>query len=304
MRYGSICSGIEGASVAWCALNWQPAWFSEVDPFCCELLRKRYSSVENLGDATAIQSAPAIDLLVGGTPCQSFSIQGLRRGMDDARGNLLAHFCRILGKVRPRWIVWENVPGVMSTNGGRDFGSLLGALDEFGYGWCYRVLDARYFGLAQRRKRVFVVGHFRDWRSAAAVLLEQRGTGEHCPAPEEISEEDPARLSLFAGDRTWGWTGDETPKFGYEITPTLRAYQGGEGVGVLRNGVMRRLTVKEWERLQGFPDGYTAIEFNGKPASDKQRTTALGNSFPVPVLRWIGERIAFVERVVRCRSHQ
>lgn len=289
--------------MAWCALNWQPAWFSEIDPYCCELLKQRYPAVPNLVDATEIEQAPSIDLLVGGTPCQSFSIQGLRRGMDDARGNLLAHFCRIVGQVRPRWVVWENVPGVMSTSGGRDFGSLLGALDEFGYGWCYRILDARFFGLAQRRKRVFVVGHFRDWRPAAAVLLEQRSESQHHSAPPEVPEDDPVGISLFPRTDAWGWTGDETPKFGHEITPTLRAYQGGEGVGVLQNGILRRLTVKEWERLQGFPDGYTAIEFKGKPASDKQRTTALGNSFPVPVLRWIGERISFVERVVYARRH-
>jgi DNA (cytosine-5)-methyltransferase 1 len=123
-----------------------------------------------------------IDLLVGGTPCQSFSVAGLRKGLEDPRGNLMLTFLGIADRYRPRYIVWENVPGVLSSNGGKDFGSFLGALGELGYGWAYRVLDAQWFGVAQRRRRVFVVGCLGDQRSAAAVLFESEGVSRN-PAP-------------------------------------------------------------------------------------------------------------------------
>jgi DNA (cytosine-5)-methyltransferase 1 len=113
-----------------------------------------------------------VDLLVGGTPCQSFSVAGLRKGLEDPRGNLALTYCGILDRLKPQWCVWENVPGVLSSSGGRDFGSFLGALGELGYGFAYRVLDAQYFGVAQRRRRVFVVGYLGDWRPAAEVLFE------------------------------------------------------------------------------------------------------------------------------------
>jgi DNA (cytosine-5)-methyltransferase 1 len=112
------------------------------------------------------------DLLAGGTPCQSFSIAGLRGGLADDRGNLALTYCRILQKFRPKWFLWENVPGVLSSSGGRDFGSILGAMEELGYGVAYRVLDAQYFGVPQRRRRVFVVGCLGNWRRAAQVLFE------------------------------------------------------------------------------------------------------------------------------------
>jgi DNA (cytosine-5)-methyltransferase 1 len=114
----------------------------------------------------------SVGLLVGGTPCQSFSVAGLRKGLEDPRGNLALTYLGILDHFRPKWCVWENVPGVLSSGGGRDFGSFLGALGELGYGWSYRVLDAQNFGVAQRRRRVFVVGHFGDWKPAAEVLFE------------------------------------------------------------------------------------------------------------------------------------
>jgi DNA (cytosine-5)-methyltransferase 1 len=123
-----------------------------------------------------------VDLLVGGTPCQSFSVAGLRKGLDDPRGNLMLTYLAIAKQHRPNWLVWENVPGVLSSNGGRDFGSFLGGLAECGYGFAYRVLDAQFFGVAQRRRRVFVVGYLGDWRAAAAVLFERHSLQGH-PAP-------------------------------------------------------------------------------------------------------------------------
>jgi DNA (cytosine-5)-methyltransferase 1 len=182
VRYGSVCSGIEAASCAWEPLGWEAAWFAEIDPFCNAVLKHRYPAVENLGDFTKIggEHGP-IELLVGGTPCQDFSVAGERAGLAGGDGRLALEYVALLGRLRPRWLVWENVPGVLSSGGGRDFGAFLGALGQLGYGFAYRVLDAQHFGVAQRRRRVFVVGHLGDWRAPAAVLLERHGLSGHPP---------------------------------------------------------------------------------------------------------------------------
>ena len=176
MKYLSVCSGIEAATMAWHDLGWTPAGFSEIEPFPSAVLAHHYPNVTNFGDMTKYKEwnlDGKIDLLVGGTPCQSFSVAGLRKGMDDPRGNLALVYCGMLDHFRPNWFVWENVPGVLSSSGGRDFGSFLGAVAQLGYGFAYRMLDAQYFGVAQRRRRVLVVGHLGDWRRAAAVLFER-----------------------------------------------------------------------------------------------------------------------------------
>jgi DNA (cytosine-5)-methyltransferase 1 len=177
MKFGSVCSGIEAASVAWEPLGWEGKWFSEIEHFPSAVLNHRFPTVPNLGDMTLLHENQifhdsTIDLLVGGTPCQSFSVAGLRKGLTDPRGNLMLTFLSLAQRKKPRWIVWENVPGVLSSNGGRDFATFLSALGDIGYGFAYRVLDAQYFGVAQRRRRVFVVGYLGDWRPAGAVLFE------------------------------------------------------------------------------------------------------------------------------------
>lgn len=184
MKYLSLCSGIEAATVAWHPLGWTPAAFSEIEPFPSSVLAHHYPSVPNLGDMTKFKEWPDydIDVLVGGTPCQSFSVAGLRKGLADPRGNLMLTYLAIADRYQPKWLVWENVPGVLSSNGGKDFGTFLGGLAELRYGFAYRVLDAQHFGVPQRRRRVFVVGCLGDWRSAAAVLFERHGVSGH-PAP-------------------------------------------------------------------------------------------------------------------------
>jgi DNA (cytosine-5)-methyltransferase 1 len=136
----------------------------------------------NFGDLTQFRNWPdaTVDLLVGGTPCQSFSVAGLRAGLDDPRGNLALVYLGVADRYRPRWVVWENVPGVLSSGKGRDFGAFLGGLGQLGYGWAYRVLDAQYVrtrlfsgAVPQRRRRVFVIGYLGDWRPAAAVLFDR-----------------------------------------------------------------------------------------------------------------------------------
>ena len=226
MRYLSVCSGIEAVSVAWQPLGWEPAMFAEIDPFCCWLLRSRYrasrpihmpsphdapdrkeakqraaairnivalpadGAIINAGDFTRIgaEDVGTIDLLAGGTPCQSFSVAGKRAGLDDPRGNLTIEFARLADRLRPTWLVWENVPGVLSIDNGRTFGAFLRMLVECGYGIAYRILDAQFFGVPQRRRRVFVVGHLGDWRGPAAVFLEFAGLSGHPPPRRETRQ--------------------------------------------------------------------------------------------------------------------
>ena len=338
MRYGSVCSGIEAASVAWHPLGWEPQWFSEIEHFPSEVLKHRFPYVPNLGDMTQLNQNPIfneqpIDLLVGGTPCQSFSVAGLRKGLADPRGNLMLTFLSIADKRRPKWIVWENVPGVLSSNGGRDFGTFLSALGNIGYGFAYRVLDAQFFGVAQRRRRVFVVGYLGDWRPAAAVLFESESLQRDSKPSRAKRQETPTDA-----EGSIGTTGN--PKISNALCardykgPRPEADQGAPVIieqvaqpiavdtynyttnehttqtigssasdinhigGVLQTMAIRRLTPKECERLQGFPDDWTKIPYRNKPADqcpDGPRYKACGNSMAVPVMRWIGTRIQMIE---------
>ena len=298
MRYGSVCSGIEAASVAWEPLGWEPAWFSEIEAFPSAVLDHRFPGVPNLGDMTTLHEREefkhgAIDLLVGGTPCQSFSVAGLRGGMEDPRGNLALVFLRLAAIKRPRWIVWENVPGVLSSNGGRDFGSFLGALAELGYGWAYRILDAQYFGVPQRRRRVFVVGYLGDATRAGAVLLEPASVRGDLAQSRGPKLQIAACLTTGTGQR---YDPETETLISFHVTqapisgPVSPALGTSMYAGVVHQGV-RRLTPRECERLQGFPDDWTLVPYRGKPAADGPRYKACGNSMAVPVMRWIGERI-------------
>jgi DNA (cytosine-5)-methyltransferase 1 len=231
IKYGSVCSGIEAATVAWHPLGWKPAFFSEIEPFPCAVLAHHYPKVPLHGDFTTIGADDygTIDLLVGGTPCQSFSIAGLRGGLDDDRGNLALEFLRLADRKRPRWLVWENVPGVLSSNGGRDFGSILGGMVELGYSIAYRVLDAQHFGVPQRRRRVFVVGYLGDWRRAAAVLFERHSLSGH-PAPRR--ETGPSVAALTANGVGTCGADDNQGQAGHliqwpaEVAPTIDAHYG------------------------------------------------------------------------------
>jgi DNA (cytosine-5)-methyltransferase 1 len=477
VRYASVCDGIGAAHVAWQPLGWECAWTSEIEPFPSAVVDERWK-LKNVGDMTKLTEAQlhhegTISLLVGGTPCQSFSVAGLRKGLEDPRGNLALRFTQLVGVLRPTWIVWENVPGVLSSGKGRDFGTFLGALAELGYGFAYRILDAQWFGVAQRRRRVFVVAHAGDWRRAAAVLFEREsvfgnpptrgakgqgsasgfadGSGGGLAKPlgshalskgrgtdldnttyvafaqnqrQEVRElaaagalpsirrgdaKNETLLAFTKSKRAQSTTDDESWVPG-EVSPTMSCFDQGDtrattviaiqeraicenpdagpdGAGVRADGVsytleartvpqavafanrtrdgvkvpevmkdgvvpaltnpggggrsdavnvcveqpvqvqwasgggqtenptmqalranaeynyqflrqamaVRRLTPRECERLQGFPDDYTLVEYRKKPAADGPRYRALGNSMAVPVMRWIGERIASVD---------
>ena len=225
MRYLSVCSGIEAASVAWHPLGWEPVGFSEIEPFPSAVLAHHYPHVPNFGDMTKFQEWPldagAVDILVGGTPCQSFSVAGLRQGLKDPRGNLMLTYLAIAARLRPRWVVWENVPGVLSSSGGRDFGSFLGGLRELGYQYAYRVLDAQWCrthghprAVPQRRRRVFVVGCLvergaRNWDAAAKVLFERESVLRNSKTRGAAREELASDVEGRARAGCW-WDGGNT----------------------------------------------------------------------------------------------
>jgi DNA (cytosine-5)-methyltransferase 1 len=384
MKYGSVCSGIEAASVAWENLGWEAQWYSEIEAFPSAVLAHRFPTVPNLGDMTKIHETQTfndttIDLIVGGTPCQSFSVAGLRKGLDDPRGNLMLTFLSLAERKKPRWIVWENVPGVLSSNGGRDFATFLTALAELGYGFAYRVLDAQYFGVAQRRRRVFVVGYLGDWRPCASVLFEQdclsgntkksrekrEATSSYAQGGSGISGFRMTAFGEYADDNSASTLKQRDYKDATDLVTHAFKVRGGSEVetgeqggtpgkkagkgylgsdelaftigttqdqqiaqpiavdfynqtvnqtvtrrinasttgGVLESTMaIRRLTPKECERLQGFPDDWTLIPYRNKSVEqcpDGPRYKACGNSMAVPVMRWIGQRIEMVEQLMK-----
>jgi len=455
MRYLDVCAGISASTVAWRALGWEAAAYSEIEAAPRAILAHHYPDTPLHGDFTTIRGDEygPIDLLVGGTPCQDFSVAGLRAGLDGDRGNLSLEFLRLADRARPRWLVWENVPGVLSIDGGRAFGAILGGMGELGYGFAYRVLDAQHFGVPQLRRRVFVVGYLGDWRRAGAVLFERHSLSGH-PAPRREAREAIAPRAAYgispdcldrSGEGAGGTAAERSclgvdPELAYTLRAkrpgAVAAFGGGNKSGAIevaaclvakgqkcdfevetfiaqvagtlaaggnstggnrypgmsadtadtmlvthalrgegfdasedgtgrgtplipvsftggasecislencahpvtgRNGdpgmvafdttqitsaanrsnpkvgdpchplargahppaiagsAVRRLTPRECERLQGFPDDYTLVPYRKGMMADGPRYKALGNSMAVPVMRWIGERIAAVE---------
>lgn len=274
MRYLDVCAGISASTVAWKPLGWEAAAYSEIDAAPRAVLAHHYPDVPIHGDFTTIGADDygPIDLLMGGTPCQDFSVAGLRAGLDGERGNLALEFLRLASRKRPRWVVWENVPGVMSNNRGRAFGAILGGLAELGYGFAYRVFDAQFFGVPQRRKRVFVVGFLGDWRRAGAVLFEREAFGKR----REPRYPKGAKALHTISTRV----GQGSIDLFDEINATARY------------GEPRRLHIKEVERVFGFPEDYTKVPWRNGWMPEQRRQKMLGNSIAVPVQAWLGARIA------------
>lgn len=494
MRYLSLFSGIEAATQAWKPLGWECVGVSEIEPFPCAVLEHHYPDVPNLGDVTKITEEQVkelgqIDLIVFGSPCQNLSVAGNRKGLQGEQSSLFYSAMEIIRYARKnnglRFALWENVPGSFSSNKGADFSAVveqMAGLENIGVpenGWGkegaavgsnglleWSVLDAQFFGLAQRRKRVFALLDFGDWESRRPVLLEPEGLRGNTPPSREARQSATAitqagfreggfgefvatnvaattkasggclgggsetlavslnskqigldtsnvvastlcandykepqavaiagniigrsadnggnhtgfddtgscytltamdrhavafkerEATLYCGTQNdslrdlsdnlcptlraghgggsvnpmvaYSWNGDTTPKNSEELSLTLRASQGGEGLGVAysivadttpkigeeingtlrsqggggivppsvaQGSVVRRLTPIECERLQGFPDDFTKIPYRNKSAEDcpkGPRYKALGNSMAVPVMAWIGRKI-------------
>jgi len=400
-KFATVCTGIGSPDLAAQSLGWEHVFMSEVDPHASAVLAHRFPQVPNLGDMTKIDGAKyrgSIDLICGGTPCQGFSIVGKRGGLDDPRSGLAIKFVELLAEVRPTWFVWENVPGVFSSTNGRDFASFLGCLTgrsisvpsrgwsnsgilegiPSAYSVAWRTLDAQYFGVPQRRRRVFLIGHLGDWRPPAAVLFERESLSWNRPPSRKAKQADHAGSAgstaipihdkatryqgggdtrngdgsgnglgigkmgdpsptLTAGDRhavftqnsviafsskdygadatielsptlrsgefdkSWA-NGGAPPAIAFmandsgndaalDIAPTLRVGTGGNYPAIAFRHIVRRLTPRECERLQGLPDDWTQVGYRGKPIPDGPRYKMCGNSIAFPVIKWILSRI-------------
>ena len=326
IRYGSVCSGIEAATVAWHPLGWKADWLAEIEPFPSAVLAHHYPDTPNLGDMTKL--APMVltgriaapDVLVGGTPCQAFSVAGLREGLSDPRGALTIKYVELadaIDFVRTRRgddecvIAWENVPGVLSDKENA-FGCFLGALAgedcelrPAGERWtdagcvygpkraiAWRVLDAQYFGLAQRRRRVFLVASARKGFDPSSVLFEREGLRRDLEPwteyPAAMHSDEAAQIAFdMLGFGQYG-TG--------RTASTLKArdYKDFTDLVLDEEGRVRGITITERESLQGFDKDWTRVPFDGKPADEcplAHRIKAVGNSKAVPVVRWVGGRI-------------
>lgn len=338
IKFGSVCSGIEAASVAWEPLGMSADWFAEIEPFPCAVLAHHWPWVPNYGDMTILPDAirmglaSAPDILVGGTPCQAYSVAGKRESLDDARGQLTLTYVDIANAIDEQRskgdecvTVWENVPGVLSTHDNA-FGCFLGDLAGSGeilqpgeppalgkssdfWRWdkkrnvhlpkwpnsgrvsgpqrsiAWRVLDAQYFGVAQPRRRVFVVASARKDFDAGKVLLESEGERRDIKPSQETEQAcTPFTASSFAG---------YTNRIG-TLTASGGDVGGGSDTIVVVKGRVRKLLPVECERLQGFPDNHTQIPYRNKAAEDcpdGPRYKACGNSKAVPCVQWLGLRI-------------
>jgi DNA (cytosine-5)-methyltransferase 1 len=329
--------GLRGASVAWKDFGWKALWFSQFDPehnysrgpdFPSKVLAYHYPDVPNLGDMTLLADKvkagviEAPEVIVGGTPCTSFSLAGLKNGLNSYNGQLTLEYVKLINAIdsvrfakgqQPCIAIWENVPGVLSdrTNAfGCLLAGLIGATTEVlsesrrwesagvVYGEqrvaVWRVFDAQYFGVPQRRRRVFLVTTARkDAGNIPAILFEQKVLRRHSEADTEKGIKSASKSNNSSTDGCY-WDGGQ-------LTQTLDAvlYKGQmmpekrRFPVVIQDGRLRRLTVVECERAQGFPDNYTNVPNldSKRPASDTQRLKAIGNSFAVPCVRWIGNRV-------------
>lgn len=393
MTFGSLFSGVGGFDLGFQSAGMECVWQVEKDKHCNSVLERHWPQVERHGDVNEFSTRTVPDVICGGFPCQDLSVAGKRAGLAGERSGLFHQFMRIVGESSPSTVVIENVPGLLSSNGGKDMAVVLESLAELGYGFAYRILDAQWFGVAQRRRRVFIVGCFGNWRRAAEILFEReslpwdsppsRTTGARTAAyltsgvasssgvnrPSGRRREDdmnlvcPALRSNYHGDnhgdeghdasedgtgrgvpiipldmrqlsrgekmtnnRTDGGApgtgigkaGDPSPTVcdshppavAYAIQeravsenpavgPGGKGYQADIGYtlearhhqqAVAHAGV-RRLTPRECERLQGFPDDHTRWDSAGNELSDSARYRMLGNAVAVPVAFWIGRRL-------------
>ena len=309
MRYLSLFSGIEAASVACEGMGWEALAFAEIDPFPSAVLAERFPNVPNLGDVTNVKWKKykgKCDLVVGGSPCQSFSVAGKREGLKGESG-LMFEYIRAVREIRPRWFLWENVPGALSSEGGEAFRQLLSEMDKLGYGLAWRILDAQFFGVAQRRRRLFLVGHLGACPPLGILVEPESMRGDIESSAEKrasLAKEagrspcsasfEPITMADLNANTAIGYDMVGTLKVGGDAPSVCHCECAGGDKGALASEVVRRLTPRECERLQGFPDDWTKIPYRDKlldECPDGPRYKAIGNSMAVPVMRWIFERI-------------
>lgn len=302
MKVLSLFSGIGGFDLGLMRSGMEIVATCEIDKHCQKVLKTQFPNVPIYSDVKEIKfERHSVDLVCGGFPCQDLSVAGRRRGLDGERSGLWFEYQRIIDEIEPKWVIIENVPGLLYSAKGEDFTVIIRWLADRGYGVGWRVLDSQGFGLAQRRKRVFIVASFGSPRGCTLLLEPESLRWDSLPSKEEGEEHTRTIAKCLS---THGWRNDASVEtyvehvlweasHGYdparvspdpELVPTLSAKMGTGGNNVPLVG-LRRLTPIECERLQGFPDNWTAGN------SDTQRYKQLGNAVSVPVIEWIGNKI-------------
>lgn len=332
MILGSLFDGVGGWLLAAVHSKIKPIWSAEIEKFPCAVTKKHFPETLQLGDVREIDGGkiPVVDIICAGSPCQNVSIAGKREGLKGEQSRLFFRAVEIVREMRrasgkPKYFVWENVPGILTANGGLDFKTVLEEITESeipmpksgrwaGAGMvrggksevCWRILDAQYFGVPQRRRRIFLIADFTG-RSAGEILFEREGVSGNIAASGGERKKTAAETASRAEETSWGIGRDAFNqgaggKFGLsileEMQPPLTARGAG---GCFDKKVVRRLTPLECERLQGLPDNWTLID--DKLCSDAARYKAIGNGMAQPVADWIMKRIVEVIENDECREN-
>jgi DNA (cytosine-5)-methyltransferase 1 len=338
VRAISLFSGVGGFEKGFERAGVETVLQAESDPWCLEVLARHWPDTERVTDVRSVGSGLperatqrglrdvatgqsghsinrlwGIDLVYGGFPCQDVSVAGKRAGLRGERSGLWHEFRRVLSELRPRWTVIENVPGLLSSNEGRDFGTILYGLEELGYGWAYRVLDARFFGVPQRRRRVFIVGCLGDAARAAQVLALCEGCGGN-PAPRRTagqrvaftlaggSPETSRRISNAWNTDYLAFGGNNTSRaIGVASARSSRAnrYDFDTDTFLTNQAGVRRLTPRECNRLQGFSDDWDRWTADGREIPDSHRYRMMGNAVAIPCVEWVGHRLVLADQWLR-----
>lgn len=315
MKFISLFTGVGGFDIGFEQAGMECVAQVEIDKFCTQVLEQHWPNVKRFTDVREFgrENDPSASLICGGFPCTDVSVAGKRAGLAGERSGLWFEYHRIVNELRPRWIVIENVTGLFSSNRGEDFATILSELAKLGYGYAWRTFNSQYFGVPQRRRRVFVVGYSGNWRGAAEILFEQESGKRYSKKSEETKQEitgpitprigkshtelDGHGIYVLAKNRkNLGYTDTITTREGLRQNPSqdnYSIYSNKQQIGTGDNSVpltgVRRLTPLECERLQGFSDNHTSI------CSDTQRYKQLGNAVTVNVAEWIGKRIMSYE---------
>lgn len=298
----SFFAGIGGLDLGFQNAGMTVKFQCELDEFCTSILERHWPDVTRASDIREVrngQEAPKAELWCAGFPSQDVSLARARQraGLNGRHTSLFYDFARLLDDARPPVVILENVPGLLSSQGGRDFGIILGTLAELGYGVAWRVLDSQHFGVPQSRRRLYLAGYRGDPSRAAAILFEPECGAGHSKESRRPGQKSLSPFKEVAGDFS---VGPVVQRVGYCLAATSGRHTGTDWsrTYVMYRNAVRRLTPLEAERLQGFPDGWTIPE--GKTAQqvaslDSPRYAALGNAVTVPVAAWIGSRLVRIE---------
>lgn len=296
MKHGSLFAGIGGFDLGFERAGIETAWQCEKDPECTSVLSRHWPQTKRVGDVETweewVGELEEVEVISGGFPCQDISLAGpTREGLRGERSGLWHRFADILERRRPGWVIVENVQGLLHSNEGRDLGTILGRLEELGYEWAYRVLDSQFFGVAQRRRRVIIVGRHGGPEGGPGRVLDLE-QAEDLARPEGIPVRRSARTLEGPADpeatyvlrmRAGKPGGGKGPLISTDVALTIGTWQ--DQTVFVPGQPARKFTGTELERLFGFPDGWTS----GQPLRTRERQ--LGNAVVVPVARWVGERM-------------